>query len=119
MVLSNAERQARHRARLKAKASGEALAERVRESADAALSSLWEYFRRENYGDVDGIESRDAFAAQIASAAEGGGLIDYCRDCLRTSEDMLPSEVAALQLVVDIADAITLADLKPVKRTRR
>lgn len=119
MVLSNAERQARHRARLKAKASGEALAERAREAAGAAVAALWVYFTRENYGDIAGCDSQADYARTLADA-ESGGLVATCRAALDGADDALPEEIAAIQLVVDIADAIALSDLKAdISRSRR
>ena len=110
MVLSNAERQARYRKRLKERASLDALGDRVRDAMDAALASMWGHYQRnaaegDIYADVDGIDDFDQFRD---SFTERQSFVDACREWVRDPVDMTEEEIAPLKLVVEIADAINL-----------
>jgi hypothetical protein len=120
MVLSNAERQAAFRRRLREKASAEGLAPRVRFAVDSAIAALWSYYSRppegsNGWGEVDDIETIDEFRADLARTSSG--LADHCRalidDSLATDE-----ERRSFATVVEIADAVSLSSerLKAKKR---
>lgn len=118
MVLSNAERQARYRANLKEKAAGGHLPKQAREAAKAALAALWSFFNRPDadgriWGDAG--EYADLAAFEDGVANSDGRLLAYCRSILLDSEGMTPDERAAVQLIVDIADALDLSDLRKGK----
>ena len=112
MALSNAQRQARYRARLKARAAPEALGERVREAAETAIAALWAFFNRpapdgEAWGDIEGCPTPAAYRARLA--ADPGALLAACRDVFGFGTGLLADEAAALELVIAIADALVLA----------
>lgn len=124
MVLSNAERQARYRKRLREKASPEGLPVLAQEAADRALDALWSYHNRptadgRKYGDFDGVESRDSLPSYIANT---DGLISWCRVMVTHAEEddhLLPDERAAFEAVALAGDALDLAALRAGKRKRR
>lgn len=112
MAMTNAQRQARYRARLKARASREALGERARAAADDAVAALWAFFNRpgptgECWDDVEGCATLAEYRAQLA--AEPGALVGICRDLTTVSVGMAPEELKAIGVVVEIADALELA----------
>ena len=119
MALTNAERQARYRARLKARASLDALGERTREAVDEAVSSIWAFFNRPNpsgdlWADIDGFETLDDYRAMLAADPEA--LVNICRDLTTYSVGLEPDEARAIQLVVTIADALSLTGERQDKR---
>ena len=118
MVLSNAERQKRHRERLKAQALPQQLPDRARDAANAAVSAMWAFFNRPSpngtvWGDIDDIESSEALAAAYVNDC---GLAEACRRFIQDPDESLTAdELAAVRLVVEIHDALSLANLKQPK----
>jgi hypothetical protein len=60
MAMTNAERQRRYRQKLKARASGDALGDRVREASDRAVAALWAFHERPARAAFAGPTSTDA-----------------------------------------------------------
>lgn len=121
MVLSNAERQKRYRQRLKESASPDALGNRAREAVDHAIAALWAIITRPDAegrrdGAADDLESMADFRAQLAATVDSGSdLVAYCRSYLAFPDDLTADEVRALSIIVEMADAITLASERPQK----
>lgn len=111
MALTNAQRQARYRARLKASASLDALGRRAGEAVDEALSVIWEFFNRPSPGgarwaDIDGCETLADYRAALAT--DPGALVETCRQLVTYSVGLKPEEARVLQVIVDMADALAL-----------
>ena len=118
MALSNAERQARYRARLKAKVTPEALVPAVRAVADTALAALWAYFSRPTpagdlWADIEGCTTIADYRDLLAR--DPGALLRSCREVISFGVGLLPEEAVALNAVVELADALALipADRDP------
>lgn len=112
MALTNAERQARYRARLKRNASTHAMGERVRKLVDEAVEALWIIFNRpspdgQGWAEVEGIGSLEDYRRALAS--DPGQLVGTCRDMLWVSHLLEGDEKLVLQAVVDVADAMAMA----------
>ena len=115
MVLSNAERQARYLARLKERASGAALSAMAVDAADKAVVALWEYLSRQDDqgradASLDGIADLEAFRLSIAQSDDG--LVGFCQDILRHPDDLTVDQAAAMNVVVEVADALELASYR-------
>lgn len=111
--MSNAERQARYRERLKARASLHAAGERTCEAVDEAIASIWSFFNRPGpsgnlWADIEGCETLADYRATLAEDPEG--LVNICRDLTTYSVGLEAEEARAIQLIVDIADALSLAE---------
>lgn len=116
MAMSNAERQARYRARLKANASLDALADRADQAVDAAVAAVWTFFNRPSPGgarwaDIEGCESIADYRATLAS--DPGALVEVCRQLVTYSVGLRPDEAKALGVIVDLADALSLTRDRP------
>jgi len=112
MALSNAERQRRYRQKLKARAAGDALADRVREAAERAVLALWAFHERPSptglcWADVDGCTSLEVYRAELQRVPDL--LVQTCRAFLPDCDGLLADEAAAIRMVVAIADALHLA----------
>ena len=108
MALTNAERQARYRARLKARASGEGLMVHVDKVVDHAVDALWSYFNRPDpdgqpWADIDGCNGVNDYRATVS-----GQLTDICRAVLWNGQGLLPEEAQALTRFIALADKIDL-----------
>lgn len=122
--LTNAERQARYRERLKANASLDALGDRARDAVDQAIAALWAFFSRYDggkpLGDVADFTTVAEWRASLAR--EPGALIEYCRSVTEHDANRLTAdELAPINAIVAMADAISLAAERPepAKRSRR
>lgn len=109
--MTNAERQARYRARLKARASVEALGDRARSAVADATAAIWTFFNRpgptgEPWEDVEGCATLEDYRARLA--AEAGALVGVCRDLAAYNVGLTPEEVKAIGVVLEIADALDL-----------
>ena len=110
--MSNAERQARYRSRLKTRASFDTLAERTAEAVDEAISSLWTFFNRPGpsgnlWADIEGCETLADYRAMLAGDPDA--LLEICRDLTTYSVGLEADEAKAIQRLVDIANALALA----------
>ena len=105
MVLSNAERQARYRKSIKARANDPAAAARA--AADAAVAAVWAMFNRIGEGSVADYPKFDDWRAKFMRA----DLADTCRS-LFDAHDCSPDELAAIRAVVAIDDALKLKHAK-------
>ncbi|PIW55240.1 MAG: hypothetical protein COW16_07135 [Sphingomonadales bacterium CG12_big_fil_rev_8_21_14_0_65_65_10] len=112
MALTNAERQARYRKRIKERASLDALPDRARAAADLAVTALWSFYSRpasdgQAWGNLDGYESKDDLRKALA---EGRDLIEWCRASLDGAEELgaTSDEIAAWRLVLETFDALHL-----------
>lgn len=116
MPLSNAERQRRYRQKLKARASGDALADRVRDAVDQAIAALWAFHERPapsglRWGDIDGCMTVAQYRAELQRSPHN--LLEACRAFLPDFEDLADDEIRAIQTVIEISDALRLAALQP------
>jgi hypothetical protein len=119
MVLSNAERQALYRSRLKKRASLDALGEQARRAADRAVEALWSFYSRPapdgaQWGELDGVADLAALRAMLSEASELE-LTGWCRESLDGAEEegATPEEIAAWRAVVEAADALALKHAAP------
>jgi len=112
MAMSNAERQRRYRQKLKARASGDALGDRVREAAERAVAALWAFHERPapsglRWAEIDGCTSLEMYRNELQRSPNN--LLQACRAFLPDFEGMSEDEARALQTVIAIADALRLA----------
>lgn len=112
MALSNAERQRRYRQKLKARASGDALGDRVRDAVDRAVAALWAFHERPSPGgikwsDIDGCTTLALYRAELQR--NPANLLQACRAFAPDFEGLADDEIRALRAVIDIADALRLA----------
>jgi hypothetical protein len=112
MALSNAERQRRYRQKLKARAAGDALPDRVRDAAERAVMALWAFHERPSptglrWADVDGCTSLEVYRAELQRAPDT--LVQTCRAFLPDCDGLDADEARAIRMVVEIADALHLA----------
>lgn len=105
MVLSNAERQARYRKNIKARANDPAASARA--AADAAVAAVWAMFNRIGEGSVADFPKFDDWRAKYM----GADLADTCRSMF-DDPDCSPDELAAIRAVVAIDDALKLKHAK-------
>lgn len=101
MVLSNAERQARYRRNLKARATDPGSAARA--AADAAAAALWGLFNRVNDASVVDHPKFEDWRGKFM----GDELVTICRQLLN-DPDCSPDEALAIRAVVEIDDALKL-----------
>jgi hypothetical protein len=111
MALSNAERQARHRARIKARAAGGALLEHVEKAVDEAVDALWAFFNRpgpggEVWADIAGCQTRAEYRVHLSR--DPGGLVEACRGVQWLGEGLTAEEARAINRVVAVADLVEL-----------
>ena len=111
--LSNAERQRRWRERLKAKASGAAVADHARDVVARAILALWTYHERPGPGgtrwaEIDGCRTIEDYVLDLA--AEERGLVSAARAFLPGFEGLMPEEARAIAMLIDLADVIALRD---------
>ncbi len=116
MPLSNAERQRRYRQKLKARASGEALADRVADAVERAIAALWAYHERPapggmRWAEIDGCTSIALYRAEMQRAP--GNLVQTCRAFLPDFEGLTEDEARVIDQVIAIADALRLAPRRP------
>lgn len=111
MALTNAERQARYRARLKQGASIEALGGRVRKLVDNTVDILWSVFSRHSPDGLQWAELeqyRSCSDYRRALAAEPALLIAACRDMLWVPHLLEDAEKRTLEALVEVADALAM-----------
>jgi hypothetical protein len=101
MVLSNAERQARYRKNIKARANDPAASARA--AADAAAEAIWAMFSRIGEGSVADFPKFEDWRVQFFR----DDLADSCRSMV-DDPDCTPDELAAIRAVVAIDDALKL-----------
>jgi hypothetical protein len=111
MALTNAERQARYRARLKRNASTEALGQRVHRLVDEAVEALWIILNRpspdgQGWAEIEGIGSLADYRRMLA--LDPGQLASTCRDLLWVSHLLEDDEKLVLQALVDVSDALAM-----------
>lgn len=111
MALTNAQRQARYRSKIKARAAGGALLEHVEKAVDEAVDALWSFFTRpgpggETWDDVAGCTTRAEYRAHLAR--DPGGLIEACRGVQWLGEGLTVEEARAVNRVVAVADLVEL-----------
>lgn len=116
MAMSNAERQRRYRQNLKARASGDALGERVRDAAERAIDALWQFHERPSltgiaWADIDGCTTRALYRAELQRHPDN--LLQIARAFLPDFEGLTPDEARALSVIIEIADALRLAAPAP------
>lgn len=109
--LSNAERQRRWRARLKARASGAAVADHARDVVARAILALWTYHERPGPGgtrwaEIDGCRTIEDYVLDLA--ADERGLVAAARAFLPGFEGLTPEEARAIAALIDLADVIAL-----------
>jgi hypothetical protein len=112
MAMSNAQRQRRYRQKLKARASGDALGDRVREAVERAVAALWAFHERPapsgmRWADIDGCTSLEVYRSELQRSPSN--LLQACRAFLPDFEGLTDSEARSIQTVIDIADALRLA----------
>lgn len=109
--MTNADRQRRYRQKLKARASGDALGDRVRDAIDRAVLALWAFHERPapggmRWSDIDGCTSATLYRAELQRGT--GNLLQACRAFLPDYEGLTPEETRAIATVIEIADALRL-----------
>lgn len=104
MVLSNAERQARYRERIKARANDAGAAARA--AADNAAAAIWAMFNRIGEASVAEFPKFDDWRASL-----GADLAGTCRGLINNPE-LTPDELVAIRAVVAIDDALDLKHAK-------
>lgn len=108
MVLSNAERQARYRKNIKARANDPGASARA--AADAAVAALWAFLVRaeaggQRWAEKDGCDTLDQFRASIAANDPVSSLRGWSEE---QEDGMTPEEFAAIRAVIEIDDALKL-----------
>ncbi len=112
MVMTNAERQRRYRQKLKSRASGDALGDRVADAAERAVAALWSYHERPapggmRWSDIDGCTTMAHYRAELQRSP--GNLVQACRAFLPDFEDLTDDEARAIGTIIAISDALRLA----------
>ena len=120
MAMSNADRQRRYRQKLKARASGDALGDRVRDAVERAVAALWAFHERPapsgiRWSDIDGCTSPETYRAELRRGA--GNLLQACRAFLPDFEGLTDDETQAIAMVVEMADALRLMHNPQVANT--
>ena len=110
--MSNAERQRRYRQKLKSRASGDALGDRVRDAAERAVLALWAFHERPapsglRWSDIDGCTTLEVYRGELQRSPDN--LLQACRAFLPDFEGLTASEARAIRTVVEISDALRLA----------
>lgn len=111
MALTNAERQARYRARLKRNASTEAIGSRVHRLVDQSVDILWNVFNRPSpeghqWTEMEEFRSKAEYRRHLVE--EPGRLVATSRDMLWVSHLLQPDEKQTLQALVEVADAMAM-----------
>jgi len=111
MAMSNADRQRRYRQKLKARASGEALGDRVRDAVERAVGALWAFHERPapsgmRWSDIDGCTNAELYRAELQRGT--GNLMQACRAFMPDFEGLTDDEIRAIVTVVEVADALRL-----------
>ncbi len=111
MAMSNADRQRRYRQKLKARASGDALGDRVREAIERAIDALWAFHERPapsglRWSEIDGCTSLEMYQRELKRAPDN--LLQTCRAFLPDFEGLSEDEARAISTVIEIADALRL-----------
>jgi hypothetical protein len=112
MAMSNAERQRRYRQKLKARASGDALADRVRDAVEQAIAALWAFHERPTPGgvrwsEIDGCTTVEIYRGELQRSP--GNLLQACRAFLPDFEGLTEEEIRPIATVIAVADALRLA----------
>ena len=115
--MSNAERQRRYRQKLKARASGDALGDRVREAADRAVAALWAFHERPapsglRWAEIDGCTSLEMYRNELQRSPNN--LLQACRAFLPDFAGLSDQEAHAIKTVIEISDALRLAAPGPM-----
>ena len=115
--MSNAERQRRYRQKLKARASGDALGDRVREAADRAVAALWAFHERPapsglRWAEIDGCTSLEMYRNELQRSPNN--LLQACRAFLPDFAGLSNQEAHAIKTVIEISDALRLAAPGPM-----
>lgn len=115
--LSNSERQRRWRERLKAKASGAAVADHARDVVAHAILALWAYHERPGPGgmrwaDIDGCRTIEDYVFDLAG--DERGLVSAARAFQPGFEGLTPEEARAIVALIDLADVLSLRAIEPV-----
>jgi hypothetical protein len=111
MAMSNAERQRRYRQKLKARASGDALGDRVRDAVERAIDALWAFHERPapggiRWSDIDGCTSLEIYRAELQRSPDN--LLQACRAFMPECEGLTDAEIRAICAIIEIADALRL-----------
>jgi hypothetical protein len=111
MAMSNADRQRRYRQKLKSRASGDALADRVQEAAERAVQALWAFHERPapsglRWAEIDGCTNLEMYRGELQRSPDN--LLQTCRAFLPDFESLTEDEARAIRTVIDIADALRL-----------
>jgi hypothetical protein len=111
MAMSNADRQRRYRQKLKARASGDALGDRVRDAVERAVAALWAFHERPapggiRWSDIDGCTNAELYRAELQRGT--GNLMQACRAFMPDFEGLTDDEIRAIATVVEVADALRL-----------
>lgn len=109
MAMTNAERQRRYRQKLKARASGDAVADQVRGAIDRAIDALWAYHERPapsglRWSDIDGCTTLAEYRLELEDAP--GALLTACRAFLPDFDGLNREEAIAVSAVIEIAEII-------------
>jgi hypothetical protein len=112
MAMSNAERQRRYRQKLKARASGDALGDRVRDAVERAVVALWAFHERPapggvRWSDIDGCTSPEVYRAELQRSP--GNLLQACRAFVPDFEGLTDDEIRAISTIIEVADALRMA----------
>ena len=114
--LSNSERQRRWRERLKAKASGAAVADHARDVVADTVRALWAYHERPGHGglrwsEIDGCRTIEDYVFDLA--ADERGLIAAARAFWPGFEGLTPEEARAIVALIELADVLALRAIEP------
>ncbi|MCW1381312.1 hypothetical protein OLX02_00605 [Novosphingobium sp. KCTC 2891] len=112
MAMTNAERQRRYRQKLKARASGAAIADQARDAAERAVAALWSFHERPApsgliWADIDGCETLEHYRSELER--NPGNLLQACRAFLPDFAGLTAEEARAIATLIAIADALRLA----------
>jgi len=111
MAMSNADRQRRYRQKLKARASGDALGDRVRDAVERAIAALWSFHERPapggmRWSDIDGCTNAELYRAELQRGT--GNLVQACRAFMPDFEGLTDEEIRAIATVIEVSDALRL-----------
>lgn len=119
--MSNAERQRRYRQRLKARASGEAVAEQARHAVERAIAALWAFHERPapgglSWAEIDGCQTFAQYRSELERAP--GNLLQACRAFLPDFGGLALDEARAVATLIELADVLRLSPPRPMKLPR-
>lgn len=113
MVLSNAERQARFRARLKARANGDALPDQARDAVVAALTAIWNHEARQGIPDMSLDEHLAYYRSDVPETLR-------CCEAYEAGDFADAADWQAVERARDLLHAVSLHHLpEPPKKRRR